>query len=575
MRLIRRRPSITNALEIEEKLKGDFRVFLGVIWDYLNLPDPTPVQYDIAQFLQHGPKRQIIQAFRGVGKSWITSAFVLWQLYKNPQLKIMVVSASETRANDFSIFCKRLITQVPFLSHLAPSPDQRTRNDGWDVGPATPDHSPSVKSVGIGGMLTGSRADAIIADDIEIPKNSETQLMRDKLSELVKEFDAVLKPLDTARIIYLGTPQTEDSLYVKIQDRGYITRIWPAEMPTDSDMVKYGDTLAPIVPKMGLKSGEPTDPKRFNTDDLIERKASYGKAGYSLQFMLNTQLSDEEKYPLKLRDLIVTPIDRERMPMTWTWSPHPDRTVDELPNVGMRGDKFYWPKDSGDLSAKFQGTCMVIDPSGRGADETGYAITSFLNGYIYVHKCGGLEGGYDQEKVLTPLALLAKEYEVNEIITESNFGDGMFNQLFQPVLLKIHKCALSEVRHHTQKERRIADTLEPLMGRHRLIVDPQVIHDDYKSIQKYEQDRRLSKSLVYQMTRLTRERGCLRHDDRIDALAMACSHWTDRISQDEKRGEEEVRQQQIDKELEKAYAHFGIASGVSGVNWISSSLRGT
>ena len=108
-----RRRSITSAEEIEEKLKGDFRVFLGVIWDHLNLPEPTPVQYDIAQFLQHGPKRQIIQAFRGVGKSWVTSAFVLWQLYKDPQMKIMVVSASETRANDFSIFCKRLITQVP------------------------------------------------------------------------------------------------------------------------------------------------------------------------------------------------------------------------------------------------------------------------------------------------------------------------------------------------------------------------------------------------------------------------------------------------------------------------------
>ena len=563
----------TSASQVEQKLKGDFRVFLSIIWDSLNLPEPTKVQYDIAHFLQHGPKRQIIQAFRGVGKSWITSAFVLWMLYKDPQLKIMVVSASETRANDFSIFCKRLINQVPFLNHLDPSQDQRTRNDGWDVGPATPDHSPSVKSVGIGGMLTGSRADIIISDDVEIPKNSETQLMRDKLSELVKEFDAVLKPLESARIIYLGTPQTEDSLYVKIQDRGYITRIWPAEMPSDADVVKYGDTLAPLIHEMLLKPGEPVDPKRFSFDDLIERKASYGKAGYSLQFMLNTQLSDEEKYPLKLRDLIISPIDRQRMPMSWTWSPHPDRTVDELPNVGMRGDKFYWPKDSADLSTVFQGTVMVIDPSGRGADETGYAITSFLNGYIYVHKCGGLEGGYDQEKVLTPLALLAKEYEVNEIVTESNFGDGMFNQLFQPVLLKVHQCALTEIRHHTQKERRIADTLEPLMGRHRLVVDPEVIQDDYRTIQKYEQDKRLSKSLVYQMTRLTRDRGCLRHDDRLDALAMACSHWTDQVAQDEERGVRELREAQVDKELEKAYAHFGIASGIADGNWITTSLR--
>jgi hypothetical protein len=51
----------------------DFRVFLTMVWRHLNLPDPTPVQLDIAHWLQHGPRRKIIEAFRGVGKSWITS----------------------------------------------------------------------------------------------------------------------------------------------------------------------------------------------------------------------------------------------------------------------------------------------------------------------------------------------------------------------------------------------------------------------------------------------------------------------------------------------------------------------
>ena len=60
---------------------SDFRKFLFVIWKHLNLPDPTPVHYDIAYNLQHGDKRMIIQAFRGVGKSWITSAYVVWLLY--------------------------------------------------------------------------------------------------------------------------------------------------------------------------------------------------------------------------------------------------------------------------------------------------------------------------------------------------------------------------------------------------------------------------------------------------------------------------------------------------------------
>ena len=51
---------------IPEPLK-DFRNFLYMAWEHLGLPDPTPIQYDIAEFIQKGPKRRVIQAFRGVG----------------------------------------------------------------------------------------------------------------------------------------------------------------------------------------------------------------------------------------------------------------------------------------------------------------------------------------------------------------------------------------------------------------------------------------------------------------------------------------------------------------------------
>ena len=47
---------------------ADFRKFLFVAWKHLNLPDPTPVQYDIAKNIQHGDKRMIVEAFRGVRK---------------------------------------------------------------------------------------------------------------------------------------------------------------------------------------------------------------------------------------------------------------------------------------------------------------------------------------------------------------------------------------------------------------------------------------------------------------------------------------------------------------------------
>lgn len=148
----------------EEKLK-DFRYFLYLIWKHLDLPEPTPVQVDIASFLQHGPKRKVIEAFRGVGKSWITAAYVLFRLYHDPQLKILVVSASKERADNFSTFTLRLINDIPWLEHLRPKQGQRNSKISFDVGPAKPDQSPSVKSVGLFGQLTGSRADIIISDD--------------------------------------------------------------------------------------------------------------------------------------------------------------------------------------------------------------------------------------------------------------------------------------------------------------------------------------------------------------------------------------------------------------------------
>lgn len=76
---------------------NDFRNFLYIVWQFLGLPEPTPIQYDIAHYLQHGPRRSIIMAFRGIGKSYITAAFVVWLWLVNPQFKILVVSATERR----------------------------------------------------------------------------------------------------------------------------------------------------------------------------------------------------------------------------------------------------------------------------------------------------------------------------------------------------------------------------------------------------------------------------------------------------------------------------------------------
>jgi len=559
-------PKTSLGVPIEQDPLNDFRKFLFVCWQHLNLPDPTPVQYDIAKHIQHGDKRIIVEAFRGVGKSWITSAYVVWLLYMNPQLNILVVSASKNRADDFTTFTLRLINEMPVLQHLMPRTDQRQSKISFDVGPAAASHAPSVKSVGVTGQLAGSRADVLIADDIEVPNNSATQGMRDKLSEAVKEFDAILKP--DGRIIYLGTPQNQESLYNKLPDRGYKVRIWPARYPNEDQLVSLGSKLAPKIRQEITDDaellGKSTDPKRFTDYDLAEREASYGRSGFALQFMLDTRLSDAERYPLKVSDLVVMDVPTSEAPDKVVWASGEQYVVQELPNVAFNGDYFHKPMFISGQFEEYSGSVMSIDPSGRGKDETGYAVVKMLNGFLYVRRCGGVDGGYSEE-ALQKLAMIAKEENVNEIIVESNFGDGMFNQLMTPILTKIHPVTLSEVRHNTQKEKRIIDVLEPVMNQHKLVIDKKVIKQDYESTQHLPPESSLRYQLMYQMTRLTAERGALSNDDRLDSLAMAVQYWVDAMAQDAEQRigarREEVLRAEVDKVLQSASLGLAVITG--------------
>jgi len=501
-------------------IKDDFRNFLYLAWKHLALPEPTPIQYDIAEYLQGGPKRLIIQAFRGVGKSWITSAFVVWKLLVDPQLKFLVVSASKQRSDDFSTFTKRIIHEMPILQHLRAREDQRNSNVAFDVAPSRAAHAPSVKSVGITGQIVGSRAHIIIADDVEVLSNALTQIMRDKLGEVVKEFDAVVMP-KVGRIIYLGTPQVEESLYSGLQNRGYKCRIWPARKPEKKLLDFYGVRLSPFIKKLQIATGEATDPLRFDNLDLEERRASYGNSGFALQFMLDTSGSDDERYPLKLKDLLVIPLSTEEGPGRVLYAK--DELMD-LPAVGLTGDYFYKPMDVSKDYYEYTGSAMHIDPSGRGQDETGYVVTKILNGKIFVLAIGGLKGGYDRNTLIT-LAKIAQKHRVNTVEIEANFGDGMYTEIFKPVLYEYHKCNVEEVKHHKQKEHRIIDDLEPVMNQHRLVIDLEEATRDYN--ESKEEPRR---QLFYQMTRLTRDKGSLQYDDRIDVLAMGVHYWWEQMA---------------------------------------------
>ena len=451
-------------------MQEDFKVFLQALWHQLDLPSPTRAQYAIADYLQHGPKRLQIQAFRGVGKSWITGAFVLWTLFNDPERKIMIISASKERADNMSIFLQKLIIETPWLSHLRPKSDEaRWSRISFDV-QCSPHQAPSVKSVGITGQLTGSRADLMVLDDIEVPGNSMTELMREKLLQLCTEAESILTPKPDSRILFLGTPQTTFTVYRKLAERNYRPFVWPARYPRNH--TQYEGLLAPQLVEdvdTGAKDWDPTD-QRFTEDDLIK----------------------------------------------------------DAPTVGLPGDYFYSPMHfgGGEWTPYTERICSV-DPSGRGTDETTAAYISQHNGFLYLHEMRAYRDGYSDNTLLDILRGCRK-FGVTKLVIETNFGDGIVSELFRKHLKQTKQSIdIEEVRANVRKEDRIIDSLEPVLNQHRLVVDRSVIDWDYTSNQDQPPEERLMYMLFYQMSRMCREKGAIKHDDRLDALAQGVKYYTD------------------------------------------------
>ena len=512
-------------------LQDDFKLFLQALWEQLDLPSPTRAQYSIADYLQHGPKRLQIQAFRGVGKSWITGAFVLWTLFKDKEKKIMIISASKERADNMSIFLQKLIIETPWLKHLQPKSDEaRWSRISFDVN-CSPHQAPSVKSVGITGQLTGSRADLMILDDIEVPGNSMTELMREKLLQLCTEAESILTPKEDSRILFLGTPQTTFTVYRKLAERNYRPFVWPARYPKDVN--KYEGLLAPALQEDIDQGAEPwkvTDPDRFDDYDLIDREASMGRSNFMLQFMLDTSLSDAEKFPLKMADLVVTSVNPTNAPESIVWCSDTSNLISDLPTVGLPGDYFYRPMQLVGTWGPYTETICSIDPSGRGTDETAAAFISQRNGFLYLHEMRAYRDGYS-DKTLLDILRGCKKFGVTKLVIETNFGDGIVAELFRKHLQETKQAIdIEEIRANVRKEDRIIDALEPVLNQHRLVVDRSVIDWDYKSNADAAPEERLLYMLFYQMSRMCREKGAVKHDDRLDCLSQGVKYFTDALA---------------------------------------------
>lgn len=527
----------------------------------LRLSDtPTKQQVAVSDWMANGPNRQLTVAFRGLGKSLLASLYALWRLRMDPQEKIMVVSATAIKATDFSSFALKCIGEIDILTCLTPGLTNRYSATAFDVGPAVVEQSPSMRSMGVLGSTTGQRCSCAILDDIETLANVVTQLKQERVAHAVTEIESIIKPdegqLLPRKIMYLGTPHTETSIYLRlVRERGYKSRYFPALFPDELDC--YDGNLDPAM-ELEVTSdpslvGEPTDPERFSHEDILQRQASMTRASFLLQFQLNTRLATLDKFPIRLGDLMVMDIDGRALPETLVWSNQPDCRLNELVCVGMGADRFYHRPifQNGWIGRDETWRCVLaIDPAGRGADELAWAVVAELNGNLFVLESGGSTLGYADE-VLQHLADVAKRWEVNYVVAESNMGDGMFSALLKPVLNRVHPVTIEEVRHNQRKEVRLCDVMGPLVQQHRVVFTSRVIKQDYRMTEE-DPEHGYNRSLMFQMSRLTPERGCLAYDDRLDALAIGCAFFVEAAAQDQQL-QRQHRQDQLQQESLQAW----------------------
>ena len=541
---------------------ADFRDFYADCSEELLGFTPSDMQFDISNYVANGPLYSMVQAQRGEAKTTITGCYAVWCLIHNPGMRVLIVSAGTPLAKQISTWCIQIINYMDCLECLrcdTSHPGARCSVEAYDVHWMLKgaNKSASISCLGITSTSQGYRADLLIADDVESAKNSLTELMRQQLIHLTRDFSSICSD---GKIIYLGTPQSTDSIYNTLTSRGFSIRIYPGRVPNAKELEYYGENLAPFITRMLIDDpnagtghgmlgdqGRPTDPIMMDEEKLIRKQLDQGPAYFQLQYMLNTSLMDKDRYPLKLKDLMFYSFDFLECPGKFTWSNSKEYQIKLPSQTPLPKELIFRPAKVHEEYFQYTQTIASIDPSGGGAngDETGVAILSECNGFIIVRHVTGIPGGTSPESLDFVMGIL-KKYLPHKVIVEKNYGNGAYAEALKGRALEQEfPVSIEEVWSTGQKELRIIDSMDPVMGSHKLLIDLSVLDHDITSTQKYSLDSRMQFQFLFQLCKITRDRSALIHDDRLEAVAQGITYLIRAISRNADKAIEEKKMKKL------------------------------
>jgi hypothetical protein len=381
--------------------------------------------------LGSGDRRLLLMAFRGAGKSTLVGLFCAWQLYRNPDTRILVLAADHALATRMVATVRRILARHPLCGALLPEPGEGGwAADRFTVAREAVLRDASMMAAGIGGNITGARAELIVCDDVEVAGNCDTPGKREELRERLTETEFVLVPGGT--MLFVGTPHCAESLYAEGEE---------------AFLAGYRRLVLPLLDAEGRSAW----PERFPEEAVAKLRDRVGPLAFRRQMLLQAVTEEAARLdPALIARYAAEPEYREangRGVLTLMGT--------RLVSGGGWWDPAFGRPGRGDSSAV---AATYADAAGR----------TYLQRIAYVtHDPGAPDDPATQQ--CRAVATIAQELLLPVMRVETNGIGGFLPALLRQELSRAGvSCSVMEMSSRVPKVQRILGALDPVLAARRL-----------------------------------------------------------------------------------------------------------
>lgn len=456
--------------------KVDFGTFY-LMWARRMGWDVPDIHWIAIHWLENRGDLAVLRCFRGFGKSTIIDVYFAWRIYCIPGWRILLQSEADPTALKNSRDTQNVLRNHPLTRGLLE--DTGTVESWWTYqGKESDPRNPQFFAKGVMSNVTGARADEIVNDDVEVPRNITSPEMREKLRYRLEEQTHIAVP--GASKLFIGTPHAFDSLYDEEESKGadcLTIPLFTAELRIEDPKgrTEFAIEFEPVYVFSGIGKGakllrpdvdytyrdgfirfaepprtvvdcygESAWPERFNRDEILKRRRETRTlGGWDSQYLLRSRPVHKLRLdPERIREYDCEINFKRANGVTSAF----------LGGVRLSGCSCYWDVSTGKRKSDASAVSLILQDT---------------RGHYYWHVCEGLEGdlaefddaGQINGGQVWRLRQIVIQFNIPRVTVEVN-GPGSFAGKILRQALRGLRCAVVEYTVTGNKQQRILDGLE-------------------------------------------------------------------------------------------------------------------